>query len=138
MPLQIVYAFFATISFAYIFNAPRKSIFATGLIGSTGWVLYTFFYQILSSKILGSFIGALAIALLSEFAARRFKMPVTVFLTAGIIPLVPGSGLYSTMLYLVQNNYTEAVKNGTETVFIAGAISVAIAISSTLFWKRKS
>ncbi len=137
MPLQFVYTFFATISFAYIFNAPHKSIFVTGLIGSSGWLLYSFFQQLLSSDILGSFIGTLGIALLSELAARRYKMPVTVFLTTGIISLVPGSGLYSTMLYLVQNNYTEAVKAGTETIFIAGAISVAIAISSTVFRKRQ-
>ncbi|MDK2810897.1 MAG: hypothetical protein PWR27_1606, partial [Petroclostridium sp.] len=73
---------------------------------------------------------------LSEFFARQFKMPVTIFLTSGIIPLVPGAGLYYTMLELVQNNYAAAISKGVETIFIAGSIAVAIAISSSLFKKR--
>jgi uncharacterized membrane protein YjjB (DUF3815 family) len=134
---EILFSYFATIFFAYIFNAPKKSIFITGLIGTIGWLVYIYFFNIHQAIVLGSFVGALVVGLLSEFFARQFKMPVTIFLTSGIIPLVPGAGLYYTMFELVQNNYAAAVSKGVETIFIAGSIAVAIAISSSLFKKKK-
>lgn len=133
---QVLYSYFATVFFAYIFNAPKNSILIIGVNGSLGWLIYSYFYSVYHSGIFGSFIGALTVAILSELFARWFKMPATIFLTAGIIPLVPGAGLYYTMLELIQKNYSDAVNKGIETVFIAGSISIAIAISSSIFNKQ--
>ena len=130
---QIAYSFFATVGFAYIFNAPKKSIFLTGLIGSAGWMVYAYFHHTYTANILGSFAGALVVAILSELAARQYKMPATVFLTSGIIPLVPGGGMYFTMLELIRRDFDSAMSKGTETIFIAGSIAIAIALGSSLF-----
>lgn len=137
MIFELTYAFFATVGFAYIFNAPKKSIFTTGVIGALGWIIYSYFVSSHNAAVMGSFIGAFVVAVLSEISARLFKMPVTIFLISGIIPLVPGSGLYYTMLALVQKNYGNAISIGTETIFAAGSIAVAIALVSSLFKRRK-
>ena len=133
MLFELIFSFFATVFFAYLFNAPRKSIFVTGLNGAMGWLIFSYFNHFYKADILGCFVGAFIVALLSELAARHFKMPVTIFLTTGIIPLVPGAGLYNTMIELVQNNYEGAFKIGTQTIFMSGAIALAIAVNSSIF-----
>lgn len=136
MIYPLIYAYLATIGFSYIFNAPKKAIFLIGFIGTLGWLSYSGIVILNDSKILGSFIGAFVVTTSSELSARRFKMPATIFLIPGIIPLVPGSGLYYTMLLFIQKNDASAIRVGTETVFIAGAIAIAIATSASFFKKR--
>lgn len=60
------------------------------------------------------------------------KKPATVFITPGIVSLVPGAGMYYTMLYLVQKDYSQATIAGSETFFMAAAIAIGI-IVSTIF-----
>jgi len=134
---QIMYSYIATLFFAVSTNSPKKSIFTAGINGTIGWLIYSFFIQFFHTEILGSFVGTFVVAILSELCARKFKMPATVFLTSGIIPLVPGRGLYYTMFELVQNNYYEAISMGIKTIFISGSIAVAIAISSSIFKKKR-
>ncbi|NMB33315.1 MAG: threonine/serine exporter, partial [Clostridium sp.] len=50
----------------------------------------------------------------------------------GIVPLVPGAGMYYTMLALVQKDFHLAASKGTETFFIAAAISIGVIISTFL------
>ena len=46
----------------------------------------------------------------------------------GILPLVPGLGLYNTMYSLVQKDYALAVSTGTDTLFKSGGIAIGILI----------
>ena len=50
---------------------------------------------------LASFFGTLAVVLISRILTVRMKCPITIFLISGIIPLVPGAGVYFTAYYLV-------------------------------------
>ncbi|OOB77996.1 MAG: hypothetical protein BEN18_09055 [Epulopiscium sp. Nuni2H_MBin001] len=53
-------------------------------------------------------------------------MPITVFLIAGIFPLVPGAGIYFTAYYFIVNDNVQAFVKGLETFKIAMAISLGI------------
>ena len=64
--------------------------------------------------------------------AKYFKKPATVFIIPGIITLVPGAGMYYTMLALIKKDFHEAANTGTETIFIAAAIAIGIILSSTM------
>lgn len=132
--LQFIYSFFATIGFAIHFGAPINSIIPSGISGAASWTLYYFMFSILNDKILANFMGALLVGTLGEFLASKYKKPATVFITPGIVPLVPGAGMYYTMSYLVSRNYNEAINSGTEVFFMAAAIAVGI-IVSTIFSK---
>ncbi|MDR7869859.1 MAG: threonine/serine exporter family protein [Tissierellaceae bacterium] len=131
---QLVLGFFATIGFAVYFYAPMDSVLASGVAGGLSWVLYYIVLHSFNNKILGTFLGALLVGILGEFLAVKMKKPATVFITPGIVSLVPGAGMYYTMLYLVQNDYNRAVIVGTETLFVAAAIAIGI-IVSTIFSK---
>ncbi|HOV64896.1 MAG TPA: threonine/serine exporter family protein, partial [Spirochaetia bacterium] len=56
----------------------------------------------------------------------------TVFIVSAIIPLVPGGGMYYTMMESIRGNIDGALSFGFETVSIAGAIAAGLAIASSL------
>ena len=132
-----LYSFIATTLYSYIFSVPKKSLLLVGLNGSIGYSIYYVSNQYLNQEILGVFLGTLVISILSEKFARKFKMPATIFLTCGIIPLVPGIRLYSTMLSIVNNDYLYALTLLFQTLFLAGSIALAIAITSAIFNIKK-
>ena len=68
------------------------------------------------------------VVLLSRFLAVWEKCPVTVFLTSGIFPLVPGAGIYWTAYYLVTDRPGEAADNGFAAVKAAFAIVLGIVL----------
>ena len=60
------------------------------------------------------------------------KAPVTVFLIAGILPSVPGAGIYRTVYYLIQGDQTLSTHYLISTLHTAGAIALAIFIWNDL------
>lgn len=129
---EFIYAFLSTLGFSIIFNIPKDSIIKSGLTGALGWVVYLFINIHYSSKVAGAFLGALAVGMIGEIMARLFKKPATVYIIPGIVPLVPGAGMYYTMLSVIEKNFIEAANIGSETLFIAASISSGIIISTTL------
>ncbi len=125
-------SFFATASFAYFFYINRYDIFWTSLFGGAGWLVYLVIAEDMANPIAGYMAGALCVGLLSEFFAVVFKKPATVFIVPGIIPLVPGGGMYETMLLSVLGKMDEAAVTGFKTLSAAAAIAVGIALASSL------
>lgn len=127
---QIIYALLATVGFSILFGSPKKTLFYSGLTGAFGWFIYLLSIDLFDSKVAGAFFAALGVGLLGEFFARYMKKPATLYITAGIIPLVPGAGMYYTMFAIIENNFDLAFIKGVETFFIATSIAVGIIISS--------
>ena len=48
----------------------------------------------------------------------------------GVIPIVPGYGLYQTMEYMVQSDYSSALAIGMETLLVAGAIAMSLGFTT--------
>ncbi|PAB58802.1 threonine/serine exporter family protein [Anaeromicrobium sediminis] len=139
--LHFIYSFLATLGFCIFFNVPKKDLLYGSITGSIGWTLYTYLNGISNSASLSSFISATIIALLGEVFARINRKPVTVFIIPGIVPLVPGYGMYLTMLDIINNDFNSAAKTGSDTIFVAGSIAIGvILVSSTakLFKKIRS
>ncbi|NMA86132.1 MAG: threonine/serine exporter [Tissierellia bacterium] len=127
-----VFSYLSTIGFAVLFGIPKNSIIKSGFVGAFGWVTFYFTSLYLDSNITGTFFAAIVVGTLGELFARYFKKPATVYIIPGIVPLVPGAGMYYTMLALVEKDFLLAANNGTETFFIAAAISIGIIISTSL------
>ncbi|TCO79035.1 threonine/serine exporter family protein [Marinisporobacter balticus] len=132
MLLQFVFAFLSTIGFAVLFNIPKKAILKASFAGGIGWIAYAFSNNYFHSPIVDSFIGACIVAIISEIFARKFKETVTVFVIPGIIPLVPGAGMYYTMMAVVERDFNKFALVGSETMFTAGGIAVALLIVSSM------
>ena len=120
----------ASAFFGILFHIPRRLLVRVGM---AGYGVYLTALALLQSAVGANFVAALAVALAAEILARRQKAPANIFSLIGIVPLVPGGGLYQTMLALVMDDYSAALSTGVQTMLIAGAIALAIAVVAVFF-----
>lgn len=124
--VEFIVAMFATISFAILFNAPKKEVVCCGLTGALGWVVYYGMTQNAINSVLASLVATFYLTILARCFAVVRKSPVTMYLLPGIFPLVPGAGIYYTAYYLFIGNTEMSGFKGLETLEIAGAIVFGI------------
>lgn len=132
MILELIMAYLASLSFAYIFNLNRKTAFLSAIGGSIGWLFYSQGLVVLNDSNIAYFLGAVALSYYAEIMARKTRTPVTSYITPALIPLVPGSGLYRTMLQSLEGNYNEALREGITTIMASGALAIGILMVFTL------
>ena len=127
--IRLIAEFFAacvgTIAFALLFQVPRKYYLYCGLAGACGWICYKLILPHTTEPVSIFFATVLVILLSRSFAVYK-RCPVTVFLIAGIFPLVPGSGIYWTAFYVVTNDLERAGARGFLTLKDAVAIVLGI------------
>jgi uncharacterized membrane protein YjjB (DUF3815 family) len=75
---------------------------------------------------LSNAIGTALAAGYSDFMAHVLKVPATVMIIPGIVPLVPGGRLYYTMLGAVQSDMTKFSEYGKSVLLIAAGIAIGI------------
>ena len=122
----------AAAALSYCFNISRYDIVWGAFIGGLGWAICNVWMSpsgIVAVK--GYFIGALVVAVLSECLAIIIKRPATIYLVPGLLPFVPGGDMFKTMRAAVEGNLQDAVFLGFSTLSAAGAIALAIALSSS-------
>ena len=126
--LPFIYSAMACVGFAMMFNLRDLKVLTAACVGGgIVWVVYLLFTPT-GSPIFQNLMGSIAAAIYSEIMARVFKTPVTVFLTIGVVPLVPGAGIYFTMKYCIQGNMGMFIQKGVTTFGVAGAIAVGAAL----------
>ena len=129
---QILFTTLATLGFGIIFNIRGKNLFFAAIVGGISWATYLFSLELNPSLVLANFIASVVLTVCSELFARVLKTPVTSILISGLIPLVPGSGIYHTMYFILERDMEQAIFKGAETLFIAGALSFGIVVVSSL------
>lgn len=125
-------AFFTAVGFSIIFHVPARHIAVASLIGGCGYLLYFLVLTETGSVLIGCFFGAGLVSLLSEVASRVFKDITTIFIIPGIIPIVPGTGMYLTMFYAVDGQLEEAINTGVQTLIAAVTIALALAFVASI------
>ena len=132
--LAYVGAALGTVTLAFLFRVPRRALFAGTVLGVLAFWIYNLTKTQQGSEHLAVFLGAAVGALLGELLARRMRMAAIVFITPSLLPLVPGLGLYRTMLYVVQGDMGAAAALGADTLITLGLLAVAVA-TATLFMR---
>lgn len=127
-----LYAFIATLAFSVIFNIQGKNVWLAAVGGGLSWFIYLISLKFNIAQPVAFFYGSVAVAIYSEIMARIRKCPVTIFIICGILPLVPGGGMYYTMLASVEGDINKSLTTGLSTLTIAGAIAVGIVLVSSL------
>ncbi|MGL5438993.1 MAG: threonine/serine exporter family protein [Filifactoraceae bacterium] len=125
-------SFISSMGFAVMFRVRKKSLLLCGLTGAIGWFTYKLLSESGINLIFSNLIAAIVVSSLSEWFARVQKLPVTCFVLPGIFLLVPGYGIYLTMQYLIQDQYSTGISKGIETLFVSGAIAVGIILVSSI------
>lgn len=138
--LQCFYAFLACVGFSIVFDIKKPHFVAiSSLIGAVGWAVFLLLESV-GSEVFRYLLATITISIFSEIFARILKAPATIFLLIGIIPLVPGSGLYYAMNYLINGNYTMFAQKGIQTAAYAGAIAIGVSMVTSIVrmisWKH--
>jgi len=120
----LIFCFIATVSFAVVFNVPRSEFWTCGLIGTLGWSVGFVFRD--GAIFFGIFLAACCVALLSRLFALFRRCPLTLYMVPGIIPLVPGGAIYTTMYAIISGEQTSAAMVGINTLQTAGSICLGI------------
>ncbi|WP_026884371.1 threonine/serine exporter family protein [Clostridium akagii] len=141
MILATFYSFLSSLCFAFIFNIRGKNILIASIGGSLSWLIYLIIQNVHGSNTVSLFVAAFVVSIYSEVMARVFRSPVTTYTICGIIPLVPGGGMYDTMFQTISGNISKATLAGLQTLTGAGAIAIAMVMVSSLcrliFYKKK-
>ena len=135
--IQLIACGIAAASFSVLLHQPRNTILVSSLVSILGYSVFL----LLKQSTLAYFLASLLIGICCELSARLMKRVATLFVTGAIVPLVPGVGLYRTMRFIVDGEYSDAVRTGAATLLGICGIAMAITISSVLFsafWHRKA
>lgn len=130
--VTLVTAALATLGFSILFYVhPRRLTLATfgGVLTTAVYLLAGHF---IGGELFPNLLAALAGAGFSEISARLTRVPVPVYMVPSVIPLVPGGGLYETMINFVAGNYGAAATAGMRTLQMALGIAGGIVIASVL------
>lgn len=138
----------AVLGFCLVFKAPPKYLFACSLNAFLAWSVY------LAVDILGwgglwaTFFSTLVADVFAYYSARVLKAPVVLFLVAGILPMVPGVGIYQGVHSLIFGG--DAASILISAFMSTGVIALAIFVTDTaldierriylniLKWKKKA
>lgn len=132
-PIQIAAGFLGTAAFAIVFGAPAREYAATGICGMAGWIVYLLLMRNTQATVFESnLIASMAITFTSRLMAVRRKCPVIVYQICGILPLVPGAGIFWTSYYLVTQEFGKALTNGVSALAITLAIVMGIILINAI------
>ena len=125
-------AFIATLGFGVMFNIRGRKLIASAFGGALGYIIYSVCVQANLGEPLAMFIASGAFTIYGEILARRLKAPVTLFIVCALIILVPGGGMYRTMLAIIQGNLNNAVQIGLSSLASAGSLALGTIFVSSL------
>jgi uncharacterized membrane protein YjjB (DUF3815 family) len=144
--LEIVFKAFwcgwAALGFAVLFNTPVRALFSIYLCGfMVGLVKYLILQPAIGGGvILASLLAASAVGFASIPVAHWRHVPPVIISIPAVIPLVPGSFAYRSMLGMMKFvNHTEVevltgtVHNALMTVFIILVLSLGVTLPMLLF-----
>ena len=132
MIIQFIVCFFATLSFAVLFSAPKRQLFFCGLTGAAGWMVYLALINANAGLAVANLAATFTLTLMARIFAAIERQPVTVYLLAGIFPLVPGAGIYYTSYYFIMHEMEAFAAKGAETLIVAGSIVFGIVFGFSL------
>ncbi|MDR3053223.1 MAG: threonine/serine exporter family protein [Coriobacteriales bacterium] len=132
LPLQFLFGMLGTLGISLVVNIPRRYLVPASLISACGYLTITQLLLMGIPHILACFVAACVVALIAEILTHITKEAASLFIVPAIFPLVPGVGLYNTMMSLLRDDLSAAGETGVEAIFIAGSIAVALLVVISL------
>ncbi len=138
--LPVIYAFFASLGFAFLFRVRGVEMIYTSIGGSVGWAVYLLVYHSFSfeTDVAAYLFASMTIALFAEIMAIARKRPALLYSTIAIFPIVPGAAILRTMQYLLQSDMERFLSEGAYSLQVSGAIAIGILFGSSIMrlWRK--
>ncbi|MCD7834898.1 MAG: threonine/serine exporter family protein [Lachnospiraceae bacterium] len=133
----VIVSFFASVGFGIVFRIERKYLVYAGLGGALTRLVYLILLQLIPESFIYSFLAAMAAALFAECMAIYTKNPSTVFLYPSIIPLIPGTPLYYTVVGLVLQDTERIRANAVTCVHSLLGVGIGfVVVSMVMYYER--
>ncbi len=129
-------ALFGVVGFAVLFGVPRDRIIPAGIAGGFSWTVYRLLLELGINRFGAIFASAATLSGLAEWGARRLRVPVSVFVVPGIIPLVPGADAYFSMLAFLHGKDQEGLRIAVQTMLSALSIAAGVVAAATVWRVR--
>lgn len=120
------------LGFAFFFNIKPKHVPFAAIGGAIATLVYALIDMAGINLFVSNFVATLVCVVYSTIMARVLKTPSMVFITASIIPLVPGGSLFYTMSNIILGNSAAAKAYGLNTLQVALGIAAGIVIESLI------
>lgn len=130
MEYKILFALMTTLLTGVTLHVPIRTLITAGATGTIGWSIYQSLSTFSNSSIIAAGCGAIAVGLAAEIFARLQKEPTTIYITTGIIPLVPGLKAYNAVQNILNAHYTQGMAMLLQTALISAYIAAGLAVVS--------
>lgn len=130
-PIELLWAAAATLGFALLFDLRLRDVPLAVVGASLGWGVYAVARDA-GTGTAAYFAAAAVIGLWAEISAAVVQRPASIYIVCAILPIVPGGGMYQTMLESVRGDLMGSLTVGFQTLMAAGAIAAGLAVSSAL------
>ncbi|MGL5360307.1 MAG: threonine/serine exporter family protein [Shewanella sp.] len=134
------------VGFAMVFNVPKRFLPYCALAGAIGHSARTLMLHLGLPIEWATFAAAALVGMITIGFAKRHLAPPLMYAVAAIIPMIPGTYAFNTVIALVQLTAQsqvsqeltgQVISNGLKTVFILGALSVGLALPSLLYFRTR-
>lgn len=132
LALQAIFSFIATLGFAVLYNVPRQALMWCSTIGMGAYLVQSTLKEIGTPEAIALFFGALFVGLVGAIPARRMHLPMVLFAITGIICIIPGTAVYTVLVYFHQNDILGGLESAVEAGFGIGALATGIGAARIL------
>ena len=127
---SVLFTFWAIWGFCSVFSCPYKFVVICCAEAALCWAVYLVCIGFGLSSVWATFFGAVFVDLAAQILARRLKAPVIIFLIIGVLPLVPGYGIYRVAYDMFTGGNVAA--SLTNALLLAGAVALAVIVMDTV------
>ena len=136
--LPLLWAASGSVGFAFIYRMRGRKLLYNALGGALTWLVYLLSMETGLNEGVCYAIAASVGTLYSEIMARALKTPVTTFVIAVNIPMVPGGSMFYSLLGLLENEMAVFVQKGKYTLGVSVAIAMGIFVATMGFRLAKN
>ncbi|AXH08759.1 hypothetical protein CP960_05340 [Malaciobacter halophilus] len=139
--LDAIFAAIPAVGFAMLFNVPRFALKFCALGAAIAYTLRNIFLDLGIYIEISTFLATLIFGTLAVYWSRKYIVPRPIYTVAAIIPLIPGTYAFNTVITLVEMNSHGVtpehialfIEDGLKAISILGAISFGLALPSLYF-----
>ena len=129
--IQIIMGGLGALGFNILFHIRGRKLLLATLGGVISWAVFLAFEPVLPSEAGRYLLAAMVITVYAEIFARLEKTPTTTFLVPSAVPLIPGSALYYTMNYALNQQWSAFGNQAFYTLQLAASLALGIIAVTT-------
>ncbi|MBX3192356.1 MAG: threonine/serine exporter family protein [Labilithrix sp.] len=136
LPYQAIALVVSSVSFAIIFQVPRRYLWAALASGATGYAVTALAVRSLPEHV-AAFCAALAVCVLSNLLARTMNRPAQLFQLPGMMLLVPGSFGFVSLGALLAKDVGPGIEKGLMMGLVGAALVIGVLVANVVAPARK-